>query len=715
MNGTDHQMPQPWLGRVVAEANADAGRLPLRGHVARRVPARASRRDGLVTVRGELRSGARANLLMGVGSNRVDVHRACAAAERVARAARRAAERAVPARRSVPARARRRRVAQPRVQQRARLVVRVQRRRGGRPGARPLLRGAPDRRRPHARRGARARRAGRRAGRRDGRREPDRACAYRARRGHAAGQRSGARASTPHGAARPAQVVGELSGEAYATMVTGQKVRWVLDLIRGTEFAGRDITSYELDERGRRRRLRARPAGGRTRRHAPRPLRAARAAARARHRGHTVSLRLLAAPLRRVLFDTGEIDGLRLVVLHLRRRRRCRRGPGHRQPRHDARQRAPARRRRRDHRHLHDRRRRTASRRRAWAGSSTAATAATPTTTRRPPTIASIDAPDAVRVTTLEPGPVRARVRIDADYTWPTHADRRLPIVPRPQRRDASLVDGHDDARAARAASASCASRTSSTTAPATTGSAPTSRCPARVDGSDAECAFTVVHRGLTAEGGAHEFGLPTFLSRRFVDASDGDGRARARARRAARVRGRRRRPRARAHAAARGRLPLALRAVAAPEPGRPDRARRRRAAARPPARRLRGAPARAATGAPATATPRPTRSSSRSSGRERPARAAPARPPAGARCASTAPRSRRCCDRPAAWSCACSAPTPTPGRCTIEHDGAPAARLDHRPPGPPGRAVRRHRRAPPVGDLHAPTRLIRRRSGGPA
>ena len=31
---------------------------------------------------GELRSGARANLLMGVASNRVDVHRACAAAER---------------------------------------------------------------------------------------------------------------------------------------------------------------------------------------------------------------------------------------------------------------------------------------------------------------------------------------------------------------------------------------------------------------------------------------------------------------------------------------------------------------------------------------------------------------------------------------------------------------------------------------------------------
>jgi hypothetical protein len=40
--------------------------------------------------------------------------------------------------------------------------------------------------------------------------------------------------------------------------------------------------------------------------------------------------------------------------------------------------------------------------------------------------------------------------------------------------------------------------------------------------GLDAECAFTVVHRGLTAEGGAHEFGLPTLVSRRFVDATDG-------------------------------------------------------------------------------------------------------------------------------------------------------------------------------------------------
>jgi alpha-mannosidase len=46
---------------------------------------------------------------------------------------------------------------------------------------------------------------------------------------------------------------------------------------------------------------------------------------------------------------------------------------------------------------------------------------------------------------------------------------------------------------------------------------------PVRVRGSDAECAFAVVRRGLTAEGGPHEAGLPTFVSRRFVDCSDGN------------------------------------------------------------------------------------------------------------------------------------------------------------------------------------------------
>ena len=51
MNGTDHQLPQPWLGRGRRRGEPDPGRLPLRRHVARRVPARA-------TDRGTARRGA---------------------------------------------------------------------------------------------------------------------------------------------------------------------------------------------------------------------------------------------------------------------------------------------------------------------------------------------------------------------------------------------------------------------------------------------------------------------------------------------------------------------------------------------------------------------------------------------------------------------------------------------------------------------------------
>ncbi len=81
MNGSDHLAPQPWLGRVAAEANAlqddyhfEVTSLPAYLDTA---PT-----EGLERWRGELRSGARANLLMGVTSNRVDVKRSAARAER---------------------------------------------------------------------------------------------------------------------------------------------------------------------------------------------------------------------------------------------------------------------------------------------------------------------------------------------------------------------------------------------------------------------------------------------------------------------------------------------------------------------------------------------------------------------------------------------------------------------------------------------------------
>ncbi len=81
MNGSDHLRPQPWLGRVVAEANALQDDLDLSVTSLSEYLATTSS-DGLVEWHGELRSGARSNVLMGVASNRVDVKQAAARAER---------------------------------------------------------------------------------------------------------------------------------------------------------------------------------------------------------------------------------------------------------------------------------------------------------------------------------------------------------------------------------------------------------------------------------------------------------------------------------------------------------------------------------------------------------------------------------------------------------------------------------------------------------
>ncbi len=81
MNGTDHLAPQPFLGSVVSEANAVQDDLLLEVTSLAAYLATAPRED-LPRWQGELRSGARANLLMGVASNRADVRRAAAATER---------------------------------------------------------------------------------------------------------------------------------------------------------------------------------------------------------------------------------------------------------------------------------------------------------------------------------------------------------------------------------------------------------------------------------------------------------------------------------------------------------------------------------------------------------------------------------------------------------------------------------------------------------
>ncbi len=139
-----------------------------------------------------------------------------------------------------------------------------------------------------------------------------------------------------------------------------------------------------------------------------------------------------------------------------------------------------------------------------------------------PPAVDTIvDRPESVTVAVAETGPARARLVVRARYALPTHAigteracDRRsddttgTEIVTTLELRSGERflrvhveLDHHVRDHRLRAHFP----------------------LPAAVRGSDAECAFAVVHRGLTAEGGPHEFGLPTFVSRRFVDCSDGD------------------------------------------------------------------------------------------------------------------------------------------------------------------------------------------------
>ena len=81
MNGSDHAMPQAFLGRLVGEANGLQDEFEFRISSLAEYLATAPR-EGLQVHEGELRSGYRANVLMGVASNRVDVKRAASRTER---------------------------------------------------------------------------------------------------------------------------------------------------------------------------------------------------------------------------------------------------------------------------------------------------------------------------------------------------------------------------------------------------------------------------------------------------------------------------------------------------------------------------------------------------------------------------------------------------------------------------------------------------------
>ncbi|HWH24163.1 MAG TPA: glycoside hydrolase family 38 C-terminal domain-containing protein, partial [Candidatus Limnocylindria bacterium] len=83
MYGTDHMLPTTQTVSLVGDVNASGNGIALRlATLAEYIDLAAARDGAAVLVEGELRSGARANMLMGVNSAHVDIRRAAAHAER---------------------------------------------------------------------------------------------------------------------------------------------------------------------------------------------------------------------------------------------------------------------------------------------------------------------------------------------------------------------------------------------------------------------------------------------------------------------------------------------------------------------------------------------------------------------------------------------------------------------------------------------------------
>jgi mannosylglycerate hydrolase len=118
-----------------------------------------------------------------------------------------------------------------------------------------------------------------------------------------------------------------------------------------------------------------------------------------------------------------------------------------------------------------------------------------------------------VAVEVLEAGPIRGRLLVTRTFTWPERIDdgtrsrngERRTVI----RTELELRAGEDVVRAhTRFDNASRDHRLRAWFP-----------LPDRATTSQAECAFAIVERGLEAEGGPTEHGLPTFPSRRFVSA----------------------------------------------------------------------------------------------------------------------------------------------------------------------------------------------------
>ena len=514
MNGTDHQIPQPWLGRVVTEANAiqDDYEFVVTS-LAEYLPTQPI--EGLETWSGELRSGARANVLMGVASNRVDVHQVCAAAERaLERRAEPLSALFLPPdqyphalidvgwRNLVLNSAHDSSCACSHDEVVDAVVVRYQeapsRRRARRGRAAPLghdhRRGArldrgrePDPSRP---RWARARlRAWRRPAplHRRRRHAPCRASASLHRRrglrhgGHRPEGPLGARADAgtrvrgcAHRAGRREQAE---NGDWEFTFHAARAGEALLDL----EEARDDLLA--LGEAGATVRFRVvlAPHASSCSRPNDVPGFGWRTYAAADGDGPPTGLeasdgRLANEHLEVVISPSDGTLTLRSadgVVV-------------------------------------------TGADRLVDGGDGGDTYSYSPPETDR-----LVDAAAPVRVTTLEAGPVRARLLVERTYEWPAFGVGDVRFLA--ARSDATVDAEVRTIVELRAGERFVRVRTEIDNRARDHRLRAHFPLPAAVTGSDAECAFAVVHRGLEAEGGPHEAGLPTFVSRRFVDCSDGE------------------------------------------------------------------------------------------------------------------------------------------------------------------------------------------------
>jgi hypothetical protein len=514
MNGTDHQLPQPWLGRVVAEANEiqDDYRFVVTS-LAEYLPAQPV--DDLHSWHGELRSGARANVLMGVASNRVDVHRACAIAERsLERRAEPLSALLLPAsgypeklldlawRNLVLNSAHDSSCACSHDDVVDAVTVRYQEARHIGDG---LTRNA-----------VRALAAVVDA-------EAGATLVVNPTPGDRTGIFTGyvpgagpVHFVAPDGTPCPAQVVRAIGGNGFEATASGDDVRWVLDLMRGTEFGGVQIarvTSEQLADNEWQLTLHGAGPG-----EPGIDLEDTREEALAlATQGATIHFRQVLADIREVVVACDTVPGFGW------RTYRAVDGEGPATPVSAA-----------DDTLANEHLRVTVDTR-----DGTFAVATTDgveiggcnrlvdggdggdTYNYSPPARDTIvDGPEQVRIEVVESGPVRARMLVTAAYRWPASAIGDAMSCS--QRSDETVLVEVCTTIELRTGERFVRVRVELDNHARDHRLRAHFPLPAPVEGSCAECAFTVVHRGLEAEGGPTEAGLPTFVSRRFVDCSDG-------------------------------------------------------------------------------------------------------------------------------------------------------------------------------------------------